>query len=229
MWCSPRRLELGCQRAAPGRCGRAPALDLTGVVEARDGRQLGEAIDVVVVTYPADRVHHVGLADQVSDAKAGQAEDLGERPQHDHIGSGHDVLGDGFGKLRIRDVLGVGLVHHDQHPVGNGVDQLSQLVGGHDPAGGVVGVAHEHDPGRVRDGRGQRVGVERPVAEGRHHRRGPGLDRVELVGGKRRRSHHSVGAGLQVGRAQVADDRVGTVTERHVRRRDAVGSGDSLG
>ena len=39
----PAAAELGCQRAAPGRRGRAPALDLTGVVEARDRRQLGEA------------------------------------------------------------------------------------------------------------------------------------------------------------------------------------------
>ena len=74
------------------------------------------------MAHTADRVHHIGLADQVPDAKAGQAEHLGDIRGTTTLGRGI-VLGDGFGKRRIGDVLGVGLVHHDQYPVGNGVDQ----------------------------------------------------------------------------------------------------------
>ena len=175
---------------------------------------LRDAVGVEGLAGFLQNVDHLRRGDAVADAQAGEALDLGKRPQHDHVAPLVHVA-QGIG--RIVEELVVRLVENDRHPGGDGVHEPVDGVGGDDRAGGVVRVGDVHLPGARGDGGQGRIEVLHEAGQlGHFHRARAEKLGHQVVHGERVLGSDHLVAGPQEGVAEKLDDLVGAVAEEDV-------------
>ena len=109
---SPRARSSAVRASIASRFARAPPLDLVASSEARERGHLGERADVVAALHLPHRRDDRGRPDAVADPQPGQAVELRERPQREHVVPGADELGDRVEPVGGIEVVEVGLVDH---------------------------------------------------------------------------------------------------------------------
>ena len=186
------------------------------MLERLDGGDLGQPIDIEGLTHLVQRHPEFGGAQAVADAQPAQPVDLGEGAQHD------DVL---VGGLELQSVLAVGrrhelvvgLVDHDQHVTGDGLDQPCDLGHRDVGTGRVVGVAHDDHLGARRDRGDHRLEIVREIDQRYGHRRRlvQGADVPE--DDERRIGEHDLVALLQQCVSEEHEELAGAVADRHLR------------
>ena len=190
------------------------------VVQRGERGNLCEQIGVERLPDFFQRRDELGIANAVADAQAGESVDLRERPHQNQIGP-HARTHQRRQVKRLVQKFDVSLVHHQQHIVGNFVDEMNHLFARRERAGGIIRVCHEHDARLRRDGfehRGQIVSV--------FFRRNRDDVRTEHFGddGINRETelrHHHVVAGHEQRVRDELDDFVRAVAEDEIRRFDA--------
>ena len=197
------------------------------VVEGGHGSGLGDGIDVERLPDLLERGDDFRRRDSVTEAQAGKAEDLREGPHKDEVL--HLAVADERDKVhRVVQELDVGLVHHEEHVLGNAVHQFHDLGAAGERAGRVVRIRHEHHAGLRRDGlhHGLEVMAEVPGGNGDEVRaEQAGDDRIDGEAILRDddvnpRAHERV--------ADELDDLVGSVAEDEVGRRGGEFRGELL-
>ena len=120
----PELAEAGRQLFEAGAVHLAAAPHELGVIERGDRRRLRHRVDVERRARALEQRRDVGPRVAIADAQAGEAVDLGERARAQH----RPALGDERTQIgRVVLILGVGLVEHEEHVLGQAAGECDQL------------------------------------------------------------------------------------------------------
>ena len=206
--------------------GLLPALELAGRIQAGERSFLRRSRQVERSPRLAERSDELGRACAVADPGSGQAVDLRERSQHDHLPASSEVLLDAVRIVGIVDVLEVRLIEHGQHVLRNSLEVCVELAARVHRSRRVVGMADVHELGPLRDRLQQGLQVVAVIAE--RHRDGlrAQLARVDRIARERRPAEHDLVARFQDGLRDTVDQTVGPRAHRDLLEANAVAFGE---
>ena len=187
-------------------------------------RRQRQAVHVEGLAHAVQQLRDVGAGNAIADAQARQSVSLGKRARYDEV----RVPGQPGNTVRVVGlvhVLGVGLIDHDDDPVGHRGEKTLERPGIVPGAGGIVGIGDEHQPRAFGDRVGHGRQIVPPVPRRHLHStgaHGTGDQRIngECVLGE----HHLVLAGNEQPGDQLQDV-VGTVAQGQAVARHCVDPG----